>query len=244
MEQILFLALVAVVGLLRWFSQMAEERRNREAERRATPAPNAPIPRAPAETEEERIRRFMEALGVPSPPAQTPPSSRPPERPAPPAPPKEPTRPARKVMPVDPFPVPRRAPVARSAPEAAPAEPPPLPQSPPLVPPPPLVPRTASAAPMATPLPKRETTVLADVPAVRSAAEFEVRDVTEVAEDAWRSPAPPSRGNTTAQRERGQATLASRLATHAGLRDAMVLREIFGPPRSMQPLEPHRPEMI
>jgi hypothetical protein len=69
MEQILFLALLAVVGLLRWFSQMAEERRNREAENRSgTPPPNAPIQRAPAETEEERIRRFMEALGVPSAP--------------------------------------------------------------------------------------------------------------------------------------------------------------------------------
>ncbi len=31
---------------------------------------------------------------------------------------------------------------------------------------------------------------------------------------------------------------AARLATSEGLRDAIVLREIFGPPRSMQPLIP------
>jgi len=34
-----------------------------------------------------------------------------------------------------------------------------------------------------------------------------------------------------------QSNLATRLRTSAGLREAIILREIFGPPRSMQPLD-------
>ena len=73
----------------------------------------------------------------------------------------------------------------------------------------------------------------------RSAADFEVRDIDDVAADygrAQRAAAQPSVAART--------TLAARLATAEGLRDAIVLREIFGSPRSMQPLEPHRPELI
>jgi hypothetical protein len=229
MEQLLFLALLGVIGLLRWFSQMAEERRNREAEKRtAAPPPNAPVPRAPAVTEEERIRRFMEALGVPT------------DAPIPKVPPKleapKPTRPAappkRAGMPIDPFPRPGGGvptpPVVVAPPpprSAAPAAPPPL------VPPPP------SAAP---PLPTRETTVFAEPPRPRPArraegAEFEVRDIAdgayEVAEPVG------SGGSREADRAAAPLTgIAARLATRQGLRDAVVLREIFGPPRSMQPL--------
>jgi hypothetical protein len=34
-----------------------------------------------------------------------------------------------------------------------------------------------------------------------------------------------------------QSTFAARLATKQNLRDAIVLREIFGPPRSLQPVD-------
>ena len=241
MEQLLFLALLAVVGLLRWFSQMAEERRNREAEKRtAPPAPNKPIQRAPAETEEERMRRFMEALGVPSAPAAPPPKAE--RRQAAPAPqPSTPAGPTRKTLPVDPFPRPRGGfPVP--PPVAAPPAPPSLPSLPPqpeLAPPPPRIPPTPR-------LPTRETTVLADPALPRGSAEFEVRDIDDLAEEAARTRA-PRRQATVATRPAAPAkrtTLAARLATREGLRDAMVLREIFGPPRSMQPLDPHRPEMV
>nr|MDQ3315335.1 hypothetical protein [Verrucomicrobiota bacterium] len=67
MENIFFLVLVAVVGLLRWAMQAAETKRNAEAQKRSdTPPPNAPIVRAPVQSEEERVRKFFEALGVPS----------------------------------------------------------------------------------------------------------------------------------------------------------------------------------
>lgn len=223
MENIFFLALLAVVGLVRWLSAMAEAKKNREAEKRAQdPAPNAPIPRAPATTEEERIRRFMEALGMPSSapiPKATPPQTAP-EAPAP----------KRKIQPIDPFPLPRAGRL-----------PPPLP-----VPSPPPVIISTEPAPAAEPplLPTRQTTVPA-APAharassTRRPAEFDVWDIDEVtAEDA------PASGGGARSGDRPttqQTSLATRLATRDALRDAIVLREIFGPPRSMQPVEFGRP---
>ena len=232
MEQLLFLALLGVVGLLRWFSQMAEERRNREAEKRTdAPPSNAPVPRAPAETEEERIRRFMEALGVPTSNAPIPKVGPKVEAPKPPpaaAPPK------RASMPIDPFPKPRgNFPIPPVV-----VAPPPMPRQPAPAAPPPLVPPRPSAAP---PLPTRETTVFAEAPRQtsvrdRHAAEFEVHDIAAGAYDV----AEPRGAGGTREAARATAPLsgmAARLATRDGLRDAIVLREIFGPPRSMQPLD-------
>jgi hypothetical protein len=65
--------------------------------------------------------------------------------------------------------------------------------------------------------------------------EFEVRDVTEAVDEL-----PPVRGGkASAQRPRSapELALAARLRSPEGLRDAIVLREIFGPPRSMQPVD-------
>ena len=239
MEQLLFLALLGVVGLLRWFSQMAEEKRNREAEKRtAPPPPNAPAPRAPAETEEERIRRFMEALGVPTSNAPIPRAAPKVETPkaAPAAPAAPPTR--RAGMPVDPFPVPRGGfpiPPVVVAPPGSPQRPAPAA-------PPPLVPPRPSVAPAAPPpLPTRETTVLADPPQRRSArqvgggAEFEVSDISDAYEVA--EPLGAGESRRTARDAASPSSIAARLANAQGLRDAIVLREIFGPPRSMQPLD-------
>ncbi|MGI8821221.1 MAG: hypothetical protein ACR2ID_10200 [Chthoniobacterales bacterium] len=101
MEQIFFIALVAVVGVVRLLSQLSEKKKNEVAARRAglpdasPPRSTAPVPRAPLQTEEEPIRRFMEALGVPT--SQPPVVAR--ERRA------EPPR-KRTIHPVDPFPRP------------------------------------------------------------------------------------------------------------------------------------------
>ena len=215
MEHIFFLALLAVVGLIRWLSQVAEERKNKEAAKRtAGPAPNAPIQRAQPDTEAERVRKFMEALGVPTTSAPPPP---PPQQPAPP-PPRKP-----KVMPVDPFPVPRpfrteRLPVPTAAP---PASPPPLP------PPPHAVPTVTSAPP---PLPS---------PARKRVVEVDPYDVDRQIGDEDESLVQP--GQLAKGRAGAARGLATRLATSQGLREAIVLREIFGPPRSMQPLDLTRP---
>ena len=233
MEQILFLVLLAIVGLLRWISSAAEERRNREAEKRTgTPPPNTPIQRAPAETEEERIRRFMEALGVPTAP---PPPQAAPRQAAAPAPPparKEAPPLTRKTLPVDPFPGPRGG-LPMPPVVTAPAPPPPLPQQPPLIPPRP------SPTPAPPRLPTRETTVLAQAKRERRAADFEVSDIDTAYDDVWRSA--PDAGQKSGAADPAAAvpaTLAARLRNRDALRDAIILREVFGPPRSMQPLEP------
>ena len=48
---------------------------------------------------------------------------------------------------------------------------------------------------------------------------------------------PASRSSRADVSLAGQSDLLVRLATRQGLRDAIVLREIFGPPRSMQSAE-------
>src|SRR3954463_8221151 len=115
MENIFFLVLVAMVGLLRLIMHAAEKKRNSDATKQsAAPATNAPPSRAPSQTEEERIRKFFEALGVPTsaaPPPKVQPRQISPKTP----------RAKRPILPVDPFPQPRTL-------------------LPPLVPTPPLVP--------------------------------------------------------------------------------------------------------
>lgn len=184
MENYFFLILVAVVGLIRWLSQAAEKKRNTETTKRNV---------AP-ETEEERTRKFLEALGVPT--ANTPPPRVEP-RPITPRP-----APAnRKILPVDPFPVPRGR-VNE-------------PRPPVLVAPPPL---PSVIAPVA----EIPSVMLAPVRMSRVATEFEVQEIGAASV--------PIKSDTTI------STLAARLASPQGLREAMVLREVFGPPRSLQPL--------
>ncbi len=190
MENLFFLALVAVVGLVRWLAQAAENKRNAEAAKRVDPAPNAPLPRAPAQTEEERIRRFMEALGVPKGAASPPPKVTP--------------RPAKTILPVDPFPTGQQ----KFPPFFPRPGKPTTPKSPPPVLPPPS-PETATLEE-----PKRDPIRSVDYTVDRNA----------------------ERLGDTRKRE-ARTGVAARLATSEGLRDAIVLREIFGPPRSMQPLD-------
>ncbi len=211
MENYYFLILVAVVGVIRWLLQAAENKRNAEAQKRtqsqSTTARSSPAPaRAAPQSEEERVRKFFEALGVPT--QNTPP---PRVQPRPVAP--KPAPQDRKFLPVDPFPVPSgRATEKSPSPRKIEAAPPPLP--------------SVVVAPAAEikPLIKRETrrTVAAD-PWAMAPSGFDLPE-TGV-------------GAAPAKSEAGGAALAARLASPQGLRDAIILREIFGPPLSMQPLE-------
>ena len=218
MEQILFLLLVAIVGAIRWFLGSLEEKRNREAAKRGEPpASNAPVPRAPAQTEEERIRRFMEALGVPT--TTTPPPL--PKRERREVTPKKPREPKRKVQPVDPFPGTRPStwtpePVVVVQPTAPPvvmATPPPLPLIPPTI---------AEAEGPVTTWQQRTAPVF------------------EVVVDSSREVAvtPTGMTDTGGVVRPGIVTVpqswSARLRSASNVRDAVVLREIFGPPRSMQ----------
>ena len=183
----IILIIVVAAALLRWLSQRSQpvqpdpERPN---------VPNQPIPRGgETQTEEERIRRFLEALGQPA-------GSRPPPKVAP----KRETRPSVFANPTLP-------PLT--------TVPPPLPvPSTPAAPPPPPLP---SLQRIFTPAPVQE-------------AGFEVRDLgAQTSSDV----VPESRRSIA-----GQQSFLFKLRSPQGLRDAIILREIFGPPRSLQTLDP------
>ena len=66
-------------------------------------------------------------------------------------------------------------------------------------------------------------------------AEFEVRDIDEIVGDDLAPILSTRRAAREARPSKSKAgNMMARLANAEGLRDAMVLREIFGPPRSMQ----------
>src|SRR5437016_4443247 len=181
LENLLFLLLLVLAGLFQLLARAARKTSEDEEESTPRPAPRMqkPIPRAPAESDQERIRKFLEALGQP--PASTPP---------PPVVPRT-NIPPRPLAPVQP-PVPRAWKVIPPAMTVAPAfevhegllpiEPPPISKTP----------VEAYAVPKAFGVPKS-----ADL----------------------------------------KTDVAILLASKSGLRDAIILREVFGPPRSLQALD-------
>lgn len=67
MENLLFILLIAVAGFLKWLADKASE--SKEQSQKPEDGPTAappPVPRAAAQSEEERVRKFLEALGVPT----------------------------------------------------------------------------------------------------------------------------------------------------------------------------------
>src|SRR5947208_8578202 len=74
LENLLFLLLLVVAGLFQLLGRAARKGRADEEKPKSTPLPKArkPIPRAPVESDQERIRKFLEALGQP-PASRTPP---------------------------------------------------------------------------------------------------------------------------------------------------------------------------
>jgi hypothetical protein len=183
------LLIVIAASILRWLWQKS---RAEKTDADTPPVPDQAVPRAEAQTEEERIRRFMEALGQPV-------SNRPPPPVAP-----RTSAPRQTVLP--PLP-PLRSPLPRLK-----TVPPPLPSSRPSI-------STASQSP---PLPPRVFQ-----PAPVQEAGFEVRDL-DAASALDPSPDGP---RATAK---AQESFLFKLTSRDGLRNAIVLREIFGPPRSLQ----------
>jgi hypothetical protein len=175
------LIIFVAAALLRWLSQRSDATKS-DPERPIVP--DQPIPRGgETQTEEERVRRFLEALGQPA-------GSKPPPKVAP-------KRAVRPLM------NPTLPPLTTA--------PPPLPSSPtPTLPLPPPV-----------PIQRRVFT-----PAVVQEPGFEVRDLgAQASQDLVLS------GRVATA---GQQGFLLKLRSAEGLRDAIVLREIFGPPRSLQ----------
>ena len=71
-DTLIFLVLAGIAVIFKWLSSRAAD----ESEKPPPDSPNESIPRAPAQSEEERVRRFLEALGQPS-GTQLPPRVRP-----------------------------------------------------------------------------------------------------------------------------------------------------------------------
>jgi hypothetical protein len=182
----IYLLIIAAVALIRWLVQKGKaESQNTESQMAPPPPPSRPITRGgETQTEEERIRKFLEALG----------------QPAGSAPPKVAPR-RRAVQPKIFSPLPPLT-----------TAPPPLPEAP----------RSRTATP---PPPPPLPIELATKPSA-TAPDFEVR---EVARQTSSEPLPETRYTAAAR---------IKLGTPQDLRAAIVLREIFGPPRSLQPLDP------
>ena len=191
-ETLLFILLIAMAALLRLLATKAGEAKKRpqksDQRSRTTPQVSKPIRRAAVESDEERVRRFLEALGQPptsKPPPPIVPRTDVPPRPLAPVQPPIPTVrnvvTRRKRQIVEPTKFPSPAPISEG-PEAPP-------------------PRELPAS-------------------VRSAVEAYSID-TEPKTKAART----------------GTDIATLLRSAAGLRNAIVLREIFGPPRSLQSLD-------
>lgn len=172
------LVIFVAITLVRWLIQKGKgEAQNTQAP--PPPPPSQPITRGgETQSEEERIRKFLEALGQPSG-----------------------TAPPPKVMPrqrrVEPKIFPRLPPL-KTAPPPLPPAPEPWRSTPP-------------------PLPVQSVTA--------PDSNFEVRDYTRQTSS---EPAPDTRRSSAAR---------LKLGTPQDLRTAIILREIFGPPRSLQPLD-------
>jgi hypothetical protein len=206
LDNYLFLLFVAVALLFQLLTRAATKSGRKTGgnlKRRSTSTPQTPRSTTPEmeQSDEERIRKFLEALGQPT-------TSKPPP-------------------PVTPRPTYQR-PVVLPAPVKSPL--PPLMTRPPDLP--------------------RQIRLPGQIPPTREAKPFRPT-VAETAFEVHHGPAPlesapviktPAEAYAFATRQVPKPTetkidLATMLRSSSGLRDAIILREIFRPPRSLQPLD-------
>ena len=198
LDSLLFILLIAMAALFRLLSSKAGESKKeaQKTDQRSTVTPQAsePIRRAPRETDAERIRRFLEALGQPvtstPPPAVVPRANIPPR-------PLAPVQPPR-----GPFSMPR----GRLTSEER----------------------------------RKRHVILHETPVVpppvvevrEQGVQIEPRGDVKLPEEAYTTPA-----DSKMKDARAGADIAKLLRSSTGQRNAIILREIFGPPRSLQPLD-------
>ena len=197
-ENLLFILLIAIAVLFKLLaSKVGEAKKSQEdPDRRSATSPSAaePIKHAPVESDEARIRRFLEALGQPT-------GSRPP----PPVVPRTdiPPRPLAPVQPPPgPFPMPRGRLTSKER--------------------------------------RKRHVILHETPVVtprvievqEQQVRIESRSDTKSPEAADATPA-----DSKIKTAYTAADMAGFLRSSTGQRNAIILREIFGPPRSLQPLD-------
>jgi hypothetical protein len=196
-DTIIFFVLAALALIFKWLTSKGSD----DSAKPQPNPPNEPIQRAPPKTEEERVRRFLEALGVP--PGTQPPSPvrtrtvtpRPAATPAPHTPPQKIRRSWAQPLP----------PVV-TTPEDMPL--PPLATTP--QPEPVFVVQTqpASATVVPPPLPAGVSTRPFAAPVARKASPTRTPPMT---------------------------SLRAALRSRERIRQAIILREVLGPPRGLEP---------
>lgn len=199
-ENLLFLLVLVVAGLFQLLGRAARNTSKDEAEQTSSqPPPRTlkPIPRASKESDQERIRKFLEALGQP-------PASHPP----PPALPRT-NIPPRPLAPVQP-PLPQIWKVTRQERRKRQV----------ILGPPAETPKTAEKTLPPVPAPAFETEPLQIQPSL-------IKTPVETYAAATRP----------GSKEGFNADIATLLASKATLREAIILREILGPPRALRASE-------
>jgi hypothetical protein len=201
-DNFLFLLLVVVAVLFQFLAKIAAKKGKDQTKRTSTLGTPAPLQRAPTESDEDRIRKLLEALGQP-------PTSRPP----PPVLPRTniPVRPLAPVQPpMSPF-----SQLRREKPRKREATPKEIPSLKPVGSGEELAPPNITGAPaFEAPLP------IAPAP-------------------IFKAPAEPYAAATRAiaKTEERRVDIATLLASTSGLRDAIILREILGPPRGLRVID-------
>ena len=198
LDSLLFILLIAMAALFRLLASKAGESKKgaQKTNQRSTVTPqmSEPTRRAPRETDAERIRRFLEALGQPAASTPLPPVV------------------SRTNIPPRPL---------------APVQPPPGPFSMPRG-------RLTSEERRKRPVILHETPVVAPrvVEVREQEVQIESRGDIKSPEEAYATPA-----DSRMKDARAGADIAKLLRSSTGQRNAIILREIFGPPRSLQPLD-------
>ena len=190
-DTFIFIALVLIASFFRWIAKEAEKAKRKSGQDNKAPVERMPVQRR-EETDEDRVRRFLEALGQPA-------SARPPT----PIQPRSVTTEERRVS------VPRQCRIFS-----------PLP---PLTTVPPPLPAEKEARTLPPPIPLEPEVTRVGVPLVLEREKMPALTPVAFPETPQESPM--------------HIEVVKLLSSARGLRDAVILREVFGPPRSLQTLE-------
>ena len=210
LDNLLFLLLIVVAALFQLLSKVVSKAsKNDSNETSSSPTPQTPRPiqRAPRESDADRIRKFLEALGQP--PSSTPP---------PPVLPRTDVSP-RRLAPVQPPPVlpgmwrlPREH---REKPDVSDRERPPLEQPS----------RLHEVVPPPIPAPATPGFEVHEAFPV----ELQQPPITEAPVEAYAAAT-----QAVGKRADSKMNITTLLVSKSGLREAILLREILGPPRGLQ----------
>lgn len=231
LDNFLFLLFVAIWLFFQVLTRAAGKGRRSGGDKNKTTTPPRPIPRParelPEETDQDRIRKFLEALGQPT-------SSRPPSPVSPRT--DIPPLPVAPIKPAQTFPTRGLTPRQQWKRMVVLQGPQPIPLPTLTTRPPDLPPTEVTVPPQV--MPKTQRRVFqprSELPA------FEVHagppPITPIMGAEVAGTAQAATATKVSKSVESNVDLRSLLRTPSGLRDAIILREIFGPPRSMQPLD-------